>query len=82
MKEQHYTLDQKRKSGQIKAAHDRAKEEAVETGKYVLLNGMLWCPSGQGLAMPWYVPKMEKEVLKIVESLGGKVLPQFEPSEE
>lgn len=63
----------------IQAEHNAAREEAISTQRYVLLNGLLHCPSGVSLPMPWYAKEMKEETLRIVELLGGHILPDFEP---
>lgn len=78
-KQSRLTPEQAERSRLIQAEHDKAHERAVTTGRYVILNGLLQCPSGVSLAMPWYVPEMEAEVLKIVELLGGEIWPSFDP---
>lgn len=74
-----WTPAERERARRVSAEHKAAKDQAVATGRYVLLNGLLQCPSGVSLAMPWHVPEMEAEVLKIVELLGGEIIPGFEP---
>ncbi len=70
--------DEKR-SKLIQAEHEIARKEAVTTNRYVLLNGLLHCPSGISVPMPWYDPLQKAETLCIVELLGGHTLPDFDP---